>query len=70
MFIVLSIILVFSILLLLWLISERGKIILPSTEKALKAGGVNFKNFHGYFYARFSKQYIGGLIKIIFPYLV
>ncbi|OGD65572.1 hypothetical protein A3F08_02645 [Candidatus Berkelbacteria bacterium RIFCSPHIGHO2_12_FULL_36_9] len=48
--------------------SERGKIILPSTEKALKAGGVNFKNFHGYFYARFSKQYIGGLIKIIFPY--
>lgn len=67
MIILLVIILFLLILFLVWVSSEKGKIILPSTKKALDEGGFSWKNFHGYIYARFAKIYIGALIKFVFP---
>lgn len=52
---------------MIWLIGERGHLILPSTRQTLKEGGFNLKNLHGYIYSRWSKWYIGSMIKYIFP---
>lgn len=68
MLIFLLIILIALFIFLFWLFSERGKLILPSTKKAFKIGGLNLKTLHAYIYARFAKMYIGDLIKYIFPY--
>lgn len=63
----LIIILFVLIIFFIWLVSEKGQIALPSTKKALKEGGTNLKNIHGYIYAKWSKEYIGALIKFVFP---
>lgn len=65
------ILIVFSVFLLiflvLWLLGERGKLLMPSTKKFIQTAGVtrffNFNALHGYIYMRLQKQYLKFLIK-------
>ena len=65
-------------LLALWIIGERGHILLPSTRAALQGSGGNgrrngkrrggrFDKLHGYVYGRWPYQYIGFCIDTLFP---
>ncbi len=58
-------------LLVLWLFGERGRPMLPSTWKTMRAGGLrgflNLSGFHGYIYGRWTHKYISMLIHYIFP---
>ena len=53
--------------LVLWLIGERGKLLMPSTKKFIRMAGfnrfLNFTTLHGYIYMRLQKQYLNFLIK-------
>ena len=53
--------------LILWLIWERGRLILPSTGRFIRMAGLqrflSFSTLHGYIYLRFQKQYLNFLIK-------
>lgn len=53
--------------LILWLIGERGRIILPSTGRFIRMAGLrrflSFSTLHGYIYMRLQKQYLNFLIK-------
>lgn len=53
--------------LILWLLGERGKLLMPSTKKLIHMAGLrrflNFNALHGYIYLRFQKQYLKFLIK-------
>lgn len=57
----------------LWIFGERGRLLRPSTREWLRIGGwkhvLSGDFFHGYLYARWSNQYIGGAIRYIFPRL-
>jgi Pyruvate/2-oxoacid:ferredoxin oxidoreductase delta subunit len=57
----------------LWLLGERGSLLLPSTVKCVKAIGwrnvLNLKVVHAYVYGRWSNQYIDILINWVFPRL-
>lgn len=59
--------------LVLWIIGERGRLLLPSTWKSMKEGGMrrflNFSSLHGYIYGRWTKQYLHTLIYYIVPRL-
>lgn len=44
----------------LWLVGERGRLILPSTRRFLRAGA----RLHGYVYGRWTRQYIKALFKL------
>ncbi len=61
------------IFLLVWVIGERGRLLLPSTAKFFRESGwKNFFNgnfFHFYVYARWSKHYIGNAIRFFVPKL-
>jgi len=67
MIIFLTVIFLILIILLIWVVSEKGQLALPSTKAAIEEGGLTLKNIHGYIYAKWSKEYIGSLIKIVFP---
>ena len=45
----------------LWLAGERGRLLLPSSRKFIKAGGRTrmfcLQSLHGYIYGRWNKQY-------------
>lgn len=53
----------------LWLIGERGNILLPSTWAGMRAGGVrnflNLKGLHMYVYGRWPKQYVNMLLNVL-----
>lgn len=53
--------------LILWLIGERGRLILPSTGRFIRMAGLkrflSFSTLHGYIYLRLQKQYLNFLIK-------
>ncbi len=46
----------------IWLVGERGRLLLPSTRRMLASYGwrnvLNFKAIHGYIYGRWTRQYI------------
>jgi len=52
---------------ILWVLGERGKLMLPATKRFIREAGVrrflNFNTFHGYIYQRLQKQYLKFLIK-------
>lgn len=50
-------------LLTLWLIGERGKLLLGSTRRFFREGG----GLHGYVYGRWTQQYINLLLKSLPP---
>jgi ferredoxin len=56
-----------------WLFGERGRLLLPSTWKAMRENGwrgiLNGSALHGYIYARWSNQYLRLLIHTILPRL-
>lgn len=60
-------------LLILWLIGERGRVMLPSTWAGMKAGGLrnilNMNALHMYVYGRWTGQYLNILLKRIYPRL-
>lgn len=55
----------------LWLIGERGRLMLPSTRALLREMGwhslLSERFWHTYAYARWTKQYLGWAIKHVFP---
>ncbi|NLX11781.1 MAG: 4Fe-4S binding protein [Chloroflexi bacterium] len=57
----------------LWLLGERGHLLLPSTRAWLRALGwrsvLTPRFWHGYLYARWSSQYVGGAVRYVFPRL-
>ena len=57
----------------LWLLGERGRLLRPSTWKALRAGGLRdlltLKSLHGYIYSRWTNQYLDFLFNKIVPRL-
>jgi NAD-dependent dihydropyrimidine dehydrogenase PreA subunit len=59
--------------LVLWLFGERWRPMRPSTWKMMREAGlrrfVNLSAFHGYIYARWTRQYVGVLINDIIPRL-
>lgn len=61
----------FLILLSVWIIGERGRLLLPSTKNFFRlAGRENFFNgnfFHFYFYARWSRAYIKNALRYYVP---
>ncbi len=61
------------LVLIVWLIGERGHLALPSTRKWLREAGwrhiLNGHFFHGYVYGRWSDLYIGTGINETFPAL-
>lgn len=63
--------LVVLMLLSVWIIGERGKLLLPSTKAFFRQSGMrNFLNgnfFHFYFYARWSKSYIKNALRYYVP---
>jgi ferredoxin len=60
-------------LLLLWIMGERGRLLLPSTKRILRAAGgwpfLTVRGWHGYLYARWPNRYIGLLIHRVFARL-
>ena len=52
---------------ILWVLGERGKLILPTTKRFIRVAGLkrflNFSAFHGYIYQRLQKKYLKFLIK-------
>ncbi|HYA85944.1 MAG TPA: 4Fe-4S binding protein [Nitrospirota bacterium] len=60
-----------GVLLAMWIISERGRLLRKTTWATIKAQGLknnlNFKSLHAYIYARWTKEYIYVLRNIIFP---
>jgi len=60
-------------MLILWIIGERGHLLLPSTWAGMRAGGVrnllNLNALHMYVYGRWTNQYLNTLINRIFPRL-
>jgi len=56
-----------------WLVSERGKLLLPSTWKVIKEAGLkrqfNLQGLHGYIYGRWNQQYVKFMIYEVFPRL-
>lgn len=57
----------------LWLLGERGRLVLPSTIKIIKEAGLrriaNLSALHGYIYGRWINLYIKTLILRVFPRL-
>jgi ferredoxin len=57
----------------LWIFGERGRLLLPSTWKGLRAGGLgnflNLNTIHMYVYARWTNQYVDVLLNDVFPRL-
>jgi ferredoxin len=57
----------------MWIIGERGRLMLPSTLAFMKEGGVkrllNFEGLHGYVYGRWTSQYVDALVNQITPRL-
>ncbi len=49
--------------LVLWIVGERGRLVLPSTQAFLRAGG----RLHGYVYGRWTRQYIDVLLNRLPP---
>lgn len=53
--------------LVLWLIGEQGRLLMPSTRKFIRMAGLrrflNLNALHGYIYLRLQKQYLNFLIK-------
>ena len=53
--------------LILWLLGERGRLLMPTTRKFIKTAGLrrflNLNALHGYIYLRLQKQYLKFLIK-------
>ena len=53
--------------LILWLLGERGRLMMPTTRKFIKTAGLrrflNLNALHGYIYLRLQKQYLKFLIK-------
>lgn len=68
-----ALVFILAAFLLFWLISERGRPMMPSTWAGLKAQGLrgilNFKAIHMYIYGRWTSQYLGFLHYKIFPRL-
>lgn len=62
-----------SIILIVWIKGERGRLLQPSTWKFMKASGIkrilNFKAIHAYVYGRWIKEYIYVLINMFIPLL-
>jgi len=50
-------------LLVLWIVGERGRLLLPSTRRFFAAGG----RLHGYVYGRWTRQYIDVLLNRLPP---
>lgn len=61
------------VLLALWLIGERGRLLLPSTREAHRQHGafllLTLRGLHFYFYGCWPRLYIGFLIKHLFAFL-
>lgn len=61
------------LMLLFWFIGERGRLMLPSTWKGMRAGGLrnqlNLNMLHFYVYGRWTNQYLNVLINRISPRL-
>jgi len=59
----------FIVIFLLWLVGERGHIILPSTKKVMKVLKsnklFNLNSIHGYIYGRWTKEYISFAINYL-----
>jgi len=59
--------------LIVWLIGERGRLMLPSTWAGMRAGGLrnflNLKALHLYVYGRWPGQYLSMLINYLYPRL-
>lgn len=57
----------------LWIAGERGHLLLPSTRKFMREAGwrrlLGLTFWHGYFYGRWSNQYIGWSIRYYFPFI-
>ncbi len=57
----------------LWLVGERGRLLLPSSWKVMKGVGprrlFSLKYLHGYIYGRWNRQYINLLLNYINPRL-
>jgi Pyruvate/2-oxoacid:ferredoxin oxidoreductase delta subunit len=57
---------------MIWLVGERGKLLMPSTRKFIKEGGIrrflSFSTLHGYIYMRWQKPYLGLFINQIGPH--
>ena len=55
------------LVLIFWLIGERGRLVLPTTKRFIKMAGLrrflNLNTLHGYIYLRFQKKYLKFLIK-------
>lgn len=60
-----------GVLLLLWLLSERGKLLQPSTRSLLRGLGLrnvlNLKVLHAYVYFRWTRQYISIALNRLLP---
>jgi Pyruvate/2-oxoacid:ferredoxin oxidoreductase delta subunit len=54
---------ILGLLLVLWLVGERGRLMLPSTWRFLRAGG----RLHGYIYGRWTRQYVDVLLNRLPP---
>jgi ferredoxin len=59
-------------LIILWLSGERWRLIRPSTWQVMRENGLkgilNFNAIHGYIYGRWTKQYLGIIRNVIYPY--
>jgi ferredoxin len=57
---------------IVWLVGERGKLLMPSTLKFIQEGGLlrflNLSTFHGYIYMRWQKSYLRLFINRIGPH--
>lgn len=64
---------VLSVPLVVWLIGERGRLLLPATRKILQETKYRFlltlRGWHFFFYGRWPRLYIGFLIKRFFGFL-
>jgi NAD-dependent dihydropyrimidine dehydrogenase PreA subunit len=60
-------------LVILWILGERGRIMLPATRQAINEAGwrrfLSPRGLHGYLYSRWPKHYIGLLIHFLFARL-
>ncbi len=48
--------------LVLWIVGERGRFLLPSTRRFFKEAGLNLGALHGYVYGRWTRRYIHFLL--------
>ncbi len=66
-----SVVMIGGILLAIWIIAERGRLLRKTTWAFMKAQGLknnlNFKSLHSYIYGRWTKEYIYALRNIILP---